>query len=319
MTRLVLFGTDAAGTFLVTDACAAASTLADVIRPEGNDRVPASDARLVLLPLAGALGALSRARLVHGEIRPEHVFVHAAPGHPVVVQLGGFVRLPRPAPEVLADFDLMGRPPEQIRSHRIGATTDVYAVAAIAFALLFGRPPFPLDSREALLFAKHDPGFDPLEGLGEIPAEVAHLFRNALASEPDERFDAGGFSHALVAALDALERPERARERHERTPERHERTPERHERAPERDEPVPRREDDAAADSRRAGGRPPRFHRSAATRTLPPEPDIEAVPVTSERAGRHETHASTTQQLSTRELENLASRRGTPRMHTRKG
>ncbi len=290
VTRLVVFGDEPAGTYLITDSAESSRTLGDLILPDGGEVAPASAARLLLEPLAAALRALARARLVHGAIRPEHIFVLDDPAARPIVRLGGFVRLPMPVASALSTWDLVWRPLEQIERQAVDATTDVYAVAAIAAALLMGRLPFVADDRDALMAAKRDPGFDPCDGYGAaFPAEVLHLLQTALAFDPAERFTADGFTHALAAALDALERAEGG--------------------VPDRVDGVDR----SPAASFIREGRPPRLHDERALDQVleaPAEVGDEAEPEPTE-------HAGTTQKLGARELEALVARRGTPRMHKR--
>lgn len=280
VTRLVFFGVETAGTFLATDGLADVSTLAEVVSTDGNDVVPAAGARLLLEPLASALVALARSHLAHGEIRPEHVLVETEPGRPPFVRLGGFVRVPSagPAPAHGAS-DLVWRPPELIFQHTVNKTTDPYAVAAIAFCLLFGRPPFPAGDRDRLLGAKRDASWDPTEGLAAAaPPEVIHFFQGALSYDPAERLSGDGFYNALVGALDAFEAAEAGEAEAEveaaappplEEPDRHERPPRfHHEAAPagedDRGGRPPRFHEAESAGDEERGGRPPRFHHDAA-------------------------------------------------------
>jgi hypothetical protein len=280
---------------------------------------------------------------VHGEIRPEHVLVFDEPGYPAFVQLGGFVRIPPPGPpEQPTAWEGVWRTPEQLFHHSVGPTTDGYAVAAIAFALLVGRTPFPAGSREALMRAKHDPRFDVSEGLAAaFPAEVIHFFQNALAWDPAERYGADGFHQALDAALDAMAggaegelepSPEEpvapeppAREgrppRYHTTEPIHtaEAEPAREGRPPRfhhepREGGVPHLEPQTVA----RAGRPPRFHQASqegfhAPERAPPEADLD-LPAHPAGKPRH----GSTQEMSVDELEDLAAGRP-PRMHKSKG
>lgn len=281
VTRLVFFGADARGTFLVTESQAQASTLAEVVTADGSEALASAAARIILEPLAAALGALARAQLVHGEIRPEHVLMREEPGYPAFIQLGGFVRIPPPEPPgTYPTHEGVWRAPEQLAEDAVNPTTDGYAVAAIAYALLFGRTPFPGDDRDALFAAKLDPTRDPTAELsGGVPSEAVAFFEAALAFDPAERLTDAAFRDGLRAALDALARAEGVA------------VP-----APtgERDEP-PRE-------------RPPRFHRTSA-------PDAVARELgESAQAGTRGHHAGSTQEMSADEIEALASKRP-PRMH----
>ncbi len=350
ITRLILFGVEPEGTFLVFDSPPEASTLSDVVTPDGNDLVPSAGARILLEPLAAALEALARAHLVHGEIRPDNVLVQAHAGHLAFVQLAGFVRIPPvdSAPPLAAHTQVW-RPPEQIFEHAVNATTDCYSLAAITFALLFGRPPFPAHDRDALYEAKRDDSYDPCEGLAAaVPPAVLHFFGAALATDPDARFNSDGFRNALFAALDALAADEAepavapsaaSRHSHEAGTDVWQPSTDTEPIRQQEDEPPPvrptlshrgSRVHDVPLDDAPHAGRPPRFHHSDEVEHVPVDDEPHAARPPRFHRSEPDEHAPvaadddlrdlmrgdhTTQQLSTDELEGLASRRGTPRMH----
>ncbi len=88
--------------------------------------------------------------------------------------------------------------PEQAHGQRpLDVRADVYGVAAVAYALVTGRPPFP-DVAAASDVAFRDPGRrpDPVEPDGSAPSRPAangsamdDLLRSALAFDPDDRPD----------------------------------------------------------------------------------------------------------------------------------
>lgn len=100
-------------------------------------------------------------------------------------------------------------PPEQLLGEPQGPPADVFALAAIVYAVLLGRPPFPGADGPAVLAAQlaAPPPFD------EFPAPVAEWLRTALASDPERRFpDAAAALHAwrrVRAFADRVERRER--------------------------------------------------------------------------------------------------------------
>lgn len=208
VTRLVTFEAEPSCTVLAVEASRGARPLSEVVSAEGNEPIAPAAAKLLLEPLAAVQAALAQAHLVHGEIRPEHVFVGSEAGYEVFVRLGGFVRIPPPdagAPDAAPVSELVWRPPEQILRHAVDDSTDGYAIAALAFAMLFGRPPFPTADRERLIAAKQDRDYDPTEGLAAaVPAEVIYFFQAALEVEPAERFAAEGFPRALSRALEQM-------------------------------------------------------------------------------------------------------------------
>lgn len=285
VTRLVTFEAEPTCTVLAVEATRDARPLSEVVSADGNDPIPPAAAKTLLTPLAAVQAALARAHLVHGEIRPENVFVGSEPGYEAYVRLAGFVRIP---PADAADptgpaHDLVWRAPEQILQHAVDDSTDGYAIAAIAFAMLFGRPPFPPGDRARLMELKQDHDYDPTEGLAAaVPADVIYFFQAALEVDPAERFAAEGFPRALGRALDQMI-------------------------ASEGDVGADGDEPDAAPGLAEDGPVPRRKRRDPNVR-FHADPD-EAPPASAHASSRG------TVTLSTSELEDLVEARGTPRMH----
>ena len=99
-------------------------------------------------------------------------------------------------------------PPEQLLGESQGAAADVYALAAIVYTVLLGRPPYPGDGPAVL--AAQLAGPPPLD---DFAPAVAEWLRTALASDAEGRF--ADAQAALVAwrrvrtVVDRIERRER--------------------------------------------------------------------------------------------------------------
>ena len=114
--------------------------------------------------------------------------------------------------EVVGTLSYM--PPEQGRGdvRRIGLPTDVYALGAVLYEILAGRPPYVGTANMvwAALLAGPPP---PVEVMARVPppVELAAVCARALEREPGERFpDAGALAAEIRSWLDGARRRERA-------------------------------------------------------------------------------------------------------------
>ena len=110
-------------------------------------------------------------------------------------------------PESLLFVDPHYVPNECFEDSGSSPTTDVFALGATYYRMLFGVPPWGestvtakhLDLREVLLEARIQPVRMPTHSLsGELNPSLRNAIRKALSQRPDDRFrDAGAFLEAL--------------------------------------------------------------------------------------------------------------------------
>jgi serine/threonine-protein kinase len=78
--------------------------------------------------------------------------------------------------------------PEQVRGKPVDARTDIYALGALAYHLVCGRPPFAGDNPIAIGFAHlSEPVVPPRQLRRDVPAGLDAAIIAALAKTPDER------------------------------------------------------------------------------------------------------------------------------------
>jgi serine/threonine-protein kinase len=102
-------------------------------------------------------------------------------------------------------------PPEQARGDvgKLGPTADVYALGAILYHVLSGRPPYSGAAMEALFAVLSGP--PPRLGPAEAPADLIAICERAMARDPRDRHaDAGELAAAITSFLDGAQRRERA-------------------------------------------------------------------------------------------------------------
>jgi serine/threonine protein kinase len=130
--------------------------------------------------------------IVHGDVRPENIFVHLAPGDAVVLKLfdfgvraileGGDGRLALGTPHYMA--------PELFLDNPVSAQSDVYAVAILLYQMLTDRFPWEVDihtnSAIANAHLKLDP-VPPSRHASWIPSPVDECIMQALVKDPKAR------------------------------------------------------------------------------------------------------------------------------------
>ena len=172
------------------------------------------DAALALRDALRALAAAHHAGIVHRDVKPANLMCARDPAGDPVIKLADF-GLARVT--TLADAELtfpgafVGSPsycsPEQIAgSAHIDGRADLYSLAATAYALLTGQPPFVADD-PAEVMERHlqDPFPDVRELAPTVPAPFQSLLARASRKKPEDRFP--GAAAMLAAVEELLELP----------------------------------------------------------------------------------------------------------------
>ncbi|MBL8955861.1 MAG: serine/threonine protein kinase [Myxococcaceae bacterium] len=109
--------------------------------------IAAEQALEFLVPLCEALSYLHARGVMHGHLKPSHVFLSGSPEQPVPKLLDMGLLLFRSTKSVKTSSKLVLVPPEYLSPDRIlgqRATprSDVYGLGVLAYEMLMGRPPF---------------------------------------------------------------------------------------------------------------------------------------------------------------------------------
>ena len=130
--------------------------LATEIRERG--RLEADRAVRIVAQVASALSAAHDSGLVHRDIKPANVLL--TPEDHAYLSDFGLTKRARGDSQDTQTGHLVGTlnyvAPEQIRGEPVGPRSDIYALGCVLFHALTGRPPFPMESDEAKLWA-HSP------------------------------------------------------------------------------------------------------------------------------------------------------------------
>src|SRR3954447_5768571 len=171
---------------------------------ERHGPLPPGRAVHLLRQVCRALRVAHAAGLIHRDIKPSNVIVAASRGVEDQAKLLDFGLVLPPAgsraPGLTRAGQVLGTPlfmaPEQATSDGrvVDGRSDLYALGAVAYYLLTGRPPFEGDDGLAVLIAHaRDPVVPPSRVWADLPEALERVVLWCLAKDPAERFpDAEG-------------------------------------------------------------------------------------------------------------------------------
>ena len=168
------------------------------------------------IALARALGAAHARGVVHRDVKPENVLFSAA-GRPLLADLGLAKHFDRLAPggsqslSQTAQGAIKGTAgymaPEQLAdATRAGPPADVFALGAVLYECLAGKPAFPGETPLEVLARLESRHMEPIGR--PAPAWLESVLQRALARDPRERFADGT---RLAQALSTRAAPRRSR------------------------------------------------------------------------------------------------------------
>ncbi|MFC6668769.1 ATP-binding protein [Marinobacterium aestuariivivens] len=168
----------------------------------------------VALRLAEILTQLHEARVIHKQIRPEHIVLDHTTLAPTLIDFSHATRLGREqASWGTARLEASALPylaPEQTgRINRaVDYRTDYYCLGATLFEMMTGQPPFSSDDELELVhshIARPPPWPDAINP--SLPRTLARIIRKLLAKDAGKRYQSGyGLCHDLRRCLDLLRR-----------------------------------------------------------------------------------------------------------------
>lgn len=176
-------------------------TLSAVLR-EG--KLPAGKAATLLKTVAEAVHYAHQRGTLHRDLKPQNILI-SADGQPHILDFG----LARPiegAAELTRTGEVMGSPsympPEQAsgRMGELGPASDVYALGAILYEAVTGRPPFTGQTVALVLrqVIETDP-VRPRRWNPNVPADLETICLKCLEKRPERRYPS---ARALVEELD---------------------------------------------------------------------------------------------------------------------
>jgi serine/threonine-protein kinase len=174
-------------------------SLSDLLRER---TLPVREALAMLTQVAVAVDLAHGAGIIHRDLKPSNLFRHDAGRAPLWKMLDfGVSKLADSGGTLTADA-IIGTPgymaPEQATGTDVGPSADLFALGAIAYRVLVGRPAFGGRDLGAALYAVvHE--MPPRPSLAAtVPHDLDHALAIALAKSPRDRFAS---ARALVDAL----------------------------------------------------------------------------------------------------------------------
>lgn len=152
--------------------------------------LPLEETKTIVLQLCDALAYAHRRGIVHRDLKPANVMI-SPQGHAILMDFGIAKLLD--GEQLTGDGLSPGTPgymsPEMIRGRAIDGRADIYTVGIILYEMLTGQRPFQRSSRYDTMHSHlFDTAPDVRKFSPEVPHELAVLITQALAKEPEARF-----------------------------------------------------------------------------------------------------------------------------------
>jgi serine/threonine-protein kinase len=164
-------------------------------------RLPLAETASVLIQAAKALHAAHQGGIVHCDVKPANLLL--APGGSVTLVDFGVARHAVVNAATVGDVALgtaLYMAPEQVTGQPVTPATDVYALGAVAYHCLAGRPPYT--GNTPLQIALQHLSDQPFPLPPDVPPALRRLITRAMNKDPTRRYPtAADFAAAVRRAL----------------------------------------------------------------------------------------------------------------------
>lgn len=160
----------------------------------GGQPLPPREAAALVETIARAMQVAHDAGIVHRDLKPQNVLL-AADGSPKVTDFGLAKRVGEGGSDLTASGTVLGTPsymaPEQAagKQKEVGHLADVYALGAILYAALTGRPPFhAATAMDTITQVLHDDPLRPTYLVPATPRDLETISLKCLHKDPTRRY-----------------------------------------------------------------------------------------------------------------------------------
>jgi eukaryotic-like serine/threonine-protein kinase len=169
---------------------------------------PPNSAAAMVMELCRAMAEAHKRGIIHRDLKPANVLL-TLDGKPKITDFGLAKQMEGDSQQTRTGA-IMGTPsymaPEQAwgQTHEIGPLSDQYALGAILYEMLVGRPPFQgATALETLELARNQEPVPPTRLQPKLPTDLETICLKALQKEPGKRFpDAAAMAADLGRFLD---------------------------------------------------------------------------------------------------------------------
>ena len=159
----------------------------------GSKPQPPRAAAAMVMELCRAMAVAHAAGIIHRDLKPANILL-TLDGKPKITDFGLAKQLQGDSQQTRTGA-IMGTPsymaPEQAwgQTHEIGPLSDQYALGAILYEMLVGRPPFQgATTLETLELARYQEPVPPTRLQPKVPTDLATICLKALQKDPVKRF-----------------------------------------------------------------------------------------------------------------------------------
>jgi eukaryotic-like serine/threonine-protein kinase len=202
--RIHDYGRTDDGTFYCVMEYLNGITLDELVNQHG--RLPPERAVFVLRQLCSALAEAHAAGLTHRDVKPGNVIIRnrgRQSDFATLLDFGLVLDRGKGDDKMTREGMPIGTPsfmaPEQAAGDRVDHCADLYAVGAVGYFLLTGRPPFAAGSAMRTVAAVLTEPVPPL-GRTDVPTTLEAIIHQCMSKAPSDRFKSADELNAALAA-----------------------------------------------------------------------------------------------------------------------